>query len=176
MKKIILILILCFTLGACTESVPSAEKQQAKQTTQALNEMNRQIGMPNIKNFFEKKMAKELFELRDNSNLITYAYTKNRDGKYVYIGACIGFGLPYAVQYTNPQKRDWVSREGGVGYLPQADPNGLYMPSGSSATWLMLINPETGKIEASYEESEITVRQSKIPRKQVMEWSLTEDY
>ena len=41
--------------------------------------------------------------------------------------------------------------------LPQADPNGLFMPSGLSATWVMLVNPRTNKPQPVYIENEIIV-------------------
>ena len=60
--------------------------------------------------------------------------------------------------------------------MPQAEPNGLFMPEGLSATWLMIINPDTGEMEVIYCEPTITVTQSKLPKRLVAEWSLTEDY
>jgi len=142
-----------------------------KQTEQLMSDMNAQIGMPEIINYYERKMAKEIFELRDDSRLITYAYTQTLEGRFIFIGECVGFGLPYSVQYTNPEKAEYR------GYsLPQADPNGLFMPDGLSATWLMYINPDTGNREAIYMEPTITVTQSKLPRRLVSSWSLPGDY
>jgi hypothetical protein len=137
-----------------------------------MNEINNQVGMPNIKEFYEKKMAKEIFELRDNSKLITYAYSQSIDGKFIFIGQCIGFGLPYSTQYTNPEK--YMGYSGII--LPQADPNGLFTPTGLSATWLMYINPDTGEKEIIYTEPQIVVTQSKLPKRLCAEWSLPENY
>lgn len=192
MKKILLImLVLSLSLGfvGCgTNNVPAAidaEQQQAQETKRLLNEVNNQIGLPNITNFYEKKMAKEIFELRDDSKLITYAYMQNLEGKFVYLGQCVGFGLPYSVQYTNPEKiektRIYTRGAGAVAEeevntVPQADPNGLYMPDGLNATWLMYINPETGKREVIYTEPSIVVTQSKLPRRLLAEWSIPENY
>jgi hypothetical protein len=185
MKKLILLVMVIGILfivgcdGTTTVAVDS-EVQQAQTTKKIMNEMNNQIGMPDIKEFYEKKMAKEIFELRDNSKLITYAYSQNLNGKFVYIGRCMGFGLPYSTQYTNPEKVDFV--DGGEYdalnpyVLPQADPNGLFTSNGVSATWLMLINEETGKPEIMYYEPTIAVHQSKLPRRLVESWSLPSDY
>lgn len=94
-----------------------------------------------------------IFELRDQENLITYAYIVNHmTGELVFIGKCIGFGLPYSVQYTNPEK--YVGSNGAI--LPQPDPNGLFMPAGLSATWLMMLD-KTGEPHPVYIESEVTV-------------------
>lgn len=170
LKNIVLsmvVIVFSLVVFAGCDIEPGAEQKQARETRQMLQELNNQIGMPNITEFYEKKMAKEIFELRDNSKLITYAYFQNLDGKFVYLGQCIGFGLPYSVQYTNPK----VYHVNGA-TLPQADPNGLYMPDGLSATWLMYINPETGDREIIYAEPNILVTQSKLPRRLVVSWSI----
>lgn len=164
------LLVSLLMLSACVSN--SYNNIEKSQTDQALQEAYRQVGLPRIHNFFEKRMAKQILELRDNPQLITYAYIVNLDGKFVYLGRAIGFGLPYSVQYTNPERVE-TYRSGIT--LPQPDPNGLYMPEGLSATWLMLINKE-GKPEVIYVEPEIVVTQSKLPKRLCAEWSLPDDY
>jgi hypothetical protein len=168
-------------LTGCTSVEPSAEQIQTQQTKEILKEVNNQIGLPNIKNFYEKKMAKEILEMRDNSKLITYAYIQNKmTGRFVYLGKSMGYGLPYSVQYTNPEK---IIQFGTFRYsgdspqtMPQADPNGLYMPSGLSATWIMLLDEKTGKRNLMYIEQELTVTQSKLPRRLCEGYSLPATY
>lgn len=178
MKKlnVLLAALVLMLLVAGCESTTSADKEQSEQTEEIMQEINRQIGMPNITDFNEKKLMKEIFELRDRADLITYAYTTNLDGQYVYLGKAIGFGLPYSVQYTNPDRIARSSSSYGYAILPQADPNGLFMPDGLSATWLMLINEETGEPEIIYTEPSIVVTQSKLPKRLVADWSLPSDY
>jgi hypothetical protein len=184
MKKILiltLILGLVF-IGVGCGLEETADSKQQEQTQQLMTEINNQVGMPDIKEFYEKKMAKEIFELRDNSKLITYVYSQNLNGKFVYIGQCVGFGLPYSTQYTNPMQYTGVTtkkiydvgRENTWSYeiMPQADPNGLFTPTGLSATWLMYVNPETGAQEIIYTEPSIIVTQSKLPRRLVESWSI----
>jgi hypothetical protein len=187
MKRLIMLIVSAiFVLGLLVGCEPttvnpaSVDSQQAVQQEQLLKDQNNQVGLPNIKEWSEKKMAKEIFELRDNSKLITYAYFQNMNGKFIYLGQCIGFGLPYSVQYTNPEKVDTVDG-GEYGArnpytLPQADPNGLFMPEGLSATWLQYVNPDTGKREVIYCEPNVVVTQSKLPKRLVEEWSLSKDY
>ena len=147
------LLSLAIMAMSSSECIEDAEYHQRQQTREILKEIDTQVGMPAIKNFQEKKLAKMIFELRDQENLITYAYIVNHmTGKLVFIGKCIGFGLPYSVQYTNPEKY-----EGNGAVLPQADPNGLYMPQGLSATWLMMIDSRTGKARPVYMEPEVVV-------------------
>jgi hypothetical protein len=179
-KKILSLILVGSIIGVLLtgcEDVNSVDKQQAKQQEQMLQELNNQVGLPEIKEWSEKKMMKEILELRDNSKLVTYAYTRNEmTGKYIYFGQCIGFGLPYATQYTNPERIASSLSQGGYAILPQADPNGLFMPSSAEATWLQYINPDTGKREITYIEERVTVTQSKLPRRLCDESTLPKDY
>lgn len=188
MKKIfgmMLIIIMVLSISGC--ATQTAEIQQSLETEGIMEELNAQIGLPNVNNFYEKKLMKEIYELRDDSKLVTYAYSQNLDGQFIYIGRCIGYGLPYSVQYTNPLKYSGVAtkeivNDGGRDWthsyemVPQPEPNGLFMPEGLSATWLILINEETGENEIMYTEPSIIVTQSKLPKRLVAEWSLSSDY
>lgn len=136
----------------------SADRDQRKQTEASMNEANRQIGMPNITNFQQRKLMKTVYELCDKENLICYAYIKSDyQGKLVFIGKCIGFGIPFSAQYTNPERPITRSVFYDSSTIPQQDPNGLFMPTSSSATWLMMIDPKTNKARPVYLEPEIVV-------------------
>jgi len=146
MKIIILLFAFIFSLISCTESVNrtadniDAEKQKVMQ-----KEAQAQAGMPAIHNFQEKKILKQIYELRDNEKLVCYAYLWNEfNGKLVFIGKCIGYGIPYATQYSNPSRpaEAWETHEAGNITLPQSEPNGLFMPSTSEGTWLMMIDKQ----------------------------------
>jgi len=165
MKKILSILILLlivFSIYSEGQIESAAERDQERKTNELLSEMNSQIGMPSITNFQERKLAKMIFELRDQADLVTYAYIVSMSGKLIYFGQCVGFGLPYSVQYTNPEKIANSYTQGGFAILPQADPNGLYMPEGLSATWLMMLDNETGQVKPVYVEPEIIVSPFKL--------------
>lgn len=170
---LVLITLLALPLFGCGE--PTVDSEQAHQNEQMVSEANRQVGMPSIVNFTERKLQREIMELRDRADLITYLYTINFDGQFIYIGKGIGFGLPESVQFTNPQ---YIanSYNGGYAILPQADPTGLYMPDNLNGTWYPLINEQTGDTELIRMESTMTVTQSKLPRRLVAEWSLPSDY
>jgi len=161
MRKItavmVLLCVLTVTACGCGEGESSADVKQRQATAKAMKEAHSQIGMPAIHAFQERKLAKMIFELRDKEGLVTYAYIVNRmKGELVFIGKCIGFGLPYSVQYTNPQRI--VRVVGGARIsMPQADPNGLFMPEGLSATWLMMIDPATKEPRPVYVEPQIVV-------------------
>jgi len=159
MKKMFVILMFASFVAILTSCEPNAnasDKTLAQKQEQLMAEANAQVGMPAIVNFQERKLMKMIIELRDQENLICYAYIKSDyNGKLIFIGKCLGFGLPYSVQYTNPIKT--VSKGGyGIEQLPQADPNGLFMPTGLSATWLMMLDSD-GEPHPVYVEPEIIV-------------------
>jgi hypothetical protein len=54
----------------------------------------------------------------------------------------LGYGLPYATQYTDPKL---------------ADPNGLYTPSSADGTWVLCLNPKTKQAEPQYVEPRVIV-------------------
>lgn len=165
MKRLFFALFVLFPLSvfAMGEMPTDSNEEQTRATEQSMKEMHAQIGMPAIKNFQERKLAKMIFELRDQGDLITYAYLVGEmTGQLVYLGQCIGYGLPYSVQYTNPEKRIGDGIDGEIATIPQADPNGLFMPAGLSATWLMLIDEDSGVPKPVYVEPPIIVSPMKL--------------
>lgn len=167
MKKTISTLLLCsiafivFQSDSC--DTPSADKVDQQRQEQLLKEGQAEAGLPAIHNFQEKKMVKMLYELRDNPNLINYAYTFSEvTGKYTFFGKCVGYGIPYSTQYSNPEK--WVNNTQEYSHLlPQAEPNGLFMPNSSEGTWLMMISPVDNKPTPVYVEPKVIVSPYKLP-------------
>ena len=182
MKKLLVIGALIGMVVGCEEipvqktSTDIEREKQEKLSKQAIES----VGLPNIANFYEKKTLKKILEMRDNPKLINYFYTKNNmSGKWVYEGKCIGFGISYTTQYTNPEKMGHLDG-GQYGArnpytLPQADPNGLYSVPNGTATWIMRVTDD-GKTIVDYIESEIRVSQNKIPARLCEKWSLPENY
>jgi len=173
---LVLILFIGIIVGitACN-TLPTADQQQTDATNQAMAQANAEVGMPTIINFKERKQLKEIYELRDQSNLICYAYVQNMvDGKFIYLGECQGYGVPYDTEFTNP---DTVVNAGedGVTTIPQEDPNMLYQGS-STATWLIMIDSKTGKDEIMYMEPNTVVYQEKIAANLCESWSLPVSY
>ena len=155
MKNLLILIVVAAFLVGC-DTTPTADKIQSAATEQSMKEADARIGMPAITNFQERKLAKMIFELRDKEDLVTYAYLVTWEAELIFIGKCIGFGLPYSVQYTNPER---LVRPVAGTYitLPQPDPNGLFMPDGLSATWLMMIDPKTNEPRPVYVEPQIVV-------------------
>lgn len=154
--RVTTLLILSVLFCGCGDH-KSADQELSEKTEESMKEANRQIGMPAIVNFQERRLAKQIFELRDQENLSTYAYIVNLNGDLIFLGKCIGFGLPYSVQYTNPEHVTKLHSVGNYWQLPQPDPNGLFMPEGLSATWLMMLDEKTGEARPVYVEPEIIV-------------------
>ena len=160
--------LLMVTMTGCGSYQPSATAKVATQTAQAEEEMIRRVGMPAISNWQEKQWVKMLFELRDRADLMCYAYIVAKNtGDLVFLTECVGYGIPYSVQYTNPVKLvdRWGRPLEGSAFeahsMPQADPNGLYMPEGLSATFL-IVKDAKGKLTAMYVEPEIIVSPIKL--------------
>ena len=178
---IISILILCgCSHNDAKETTDSKiKKQQEKQQ----KELNNQAGLPDIVNWSEKKNMKYIYELRDRTDLICYLYTKSEiTGKYIYEGECMGYGIPYSTQYSNPEKAIHYEDELGeniydepVGNLPQCEPNGLFMPTSSSATWIIRLNNK-GEPNVEYYEPSIVVSPTKKDKRLCEPWSLPDDY
>lgn len=153
--QVMLVGLVClFVIGCTLES--DADRKQREETEKRMGEAYSKVGMPDILNWNELRNAKMIMELRDKE-LVTYTYVKNLDGSLTFLGESIGYGLPYSVQMTNPMRRLDGNATGELTTIPQAEPNGLFMPEGLSATWIMLRNPGTGEVSPVYVEPEIIV-------------------
>ena len=158
MKKLLLVTVLsAFVLTACDETKTSTQIEREKQ-----EEMSKQgvesVGFPAITNFAEKRMMKDIIELRDQ-NVATTTYLVGMNNQLTKLCDSVGYGLPYATQYTNPQRvSDWAH---GVVSIPQADPNGLFSPASAEGTWVLCVDHKSGKAKPLYIEPRIIV--SPIP-------------
>ncbi len=155
LKSMLVMFVVMFALVGC--SYDNVDTSVRKQQESRMQEAQSQAGLPAIKNFQEKKMMKMLYELRDQEDLTCYAYLFNERTGSVgqFLGTCLGYGLPASTQYSNPEKR--LYHNSGSGTIPQAEPNGLFMPDGLSATWLMMVDKKTGTARPVYIEPLIIV-------------------
>lgn len=159
-----LALLSVFLMGAseCGRKPTSDDIQRSQQET-ILKEGAAQIGMPAIKNFREKKILKMILELRDQSDFVTYSYVwSDIHACGRFLGESIGFGIPYATQFTNPQKIESSLSQGGYAILPQADPNGLFSPASAEGTWVMLKDPGGKDVKPIYVEPRLIVLPFKL--------------
>ena len=150
MKKTYLFVITPFALllTACDgPAQPTADQVQRRQQEQVAQQSNSAVGMPAIVNFQEKRMLKDIYELRDKA-IVTYTYITDMNGGLHKICDSIGYGISGATQYTNPQRvaRYNETPEHGNITLPQADPNGLFSPPTDEGTWVLCKDPNGSKV------------------------------
>lgn len=153
---------LALLLAGCYEE-NVADKREREQTARLTEQASTQVGMPGITRFTEKRNLKMLYELRDNPKLATVAYIVDLNGKFHKVCDALGYGFPYATQYTNPE-RDTLYGNGtpgsGTGIhfkMPQPEPNGLFMPNAADGTWVMCLNPDTKEVAPVYIEPRVIV-------------------
>ena len=157
--------VLLAIVGCAPE--PTSNDRQREQQETMLGEATSQVGMPAIKNFRERKLLKDILELRDQDGLATYTYVfAEMTGKFNFFCDSIGYGIPYATQFTAPETRQRYFVSNGVGLganaygterLPQADPNGLFSPSAAEGTWILCKDPNGKSVQPVYVEPRIIV-------------------
>lgn len=162
---IMLALIIAVSVAGCEAppKTPTSDEVQKTQQEKILAEGTAQVGMPGINNFRERKILKEIYELRDQTGLVTYTYVWSElNGKLIFFCNSIGYGIPYSTQFTNPQKIAYTGYQIGVATLPQADPNGLFSPQSAEGTWVMCKNPHGDEVRPVYVEPRVIVSQFKL--------------
>ena len=125
----------------------NTDEQIAQKSEQIQKQGLAQVGMPNITRHTELAFVKRIYEKRD-APTFTFAYIPDQNGKLWHLCDSIGYGLPYAVQFSNPTKRVFatVTNQAHNDYdSPQAEPNGLFMPVGAEGTWVDCIDPSNRK-------------------------------
>jgi len=138
-------LLIALTHQACDQNDADRAATEGR-----MKEMRAQVGLPHIVNFTEAKFAKLTSELRDEE-IRTWTYYLDMNGGRHLLCESVGYGLPYSVQVTNPEAatgRDYA--------LPQAEPNGLFMPESADATWV-LCSDGKGGVAPVYSEPTLIV-------------------
>lgn len=141
---------------SCIEK--SSDHIQTEQQEALLKEGTAQVGMPAIKNFRERKLLKDILELRDQDGLSTFTYVwSEQQAKWTFFCNSIGYGIPYATQFTSPMKPSVYGGYVREYALPQADPNGLFSPASAEGTWILCKNPKGPEVKPVYMEPRIIV-------------------
>lgn len=164
MRKLSLLLAfaLIFATIGCDE-IKDSNRIESEKQEQGLQEMAKQVGLPAVSNFREKKILKMIIEMRDQ-NITTYTYSQaEMTGKFRFIGNSIGFPISAATQFTAPTKMQWYGSNHGWRQVPQADPNGLYSPSSAEGSYLLMQDPLTKEVKACYFESRMNTLPFKLP-------------
>jgi hypothetical protein len=112
---------------------------------------------PNITNYYEYLQLKQIYEARNNPQLILNAYIAAYDGSLRCLGKVKGFGVPYGTEWSQP-----VSGGSG-GSVPE--PNALYPSQSTNADWVQLIDPSTGKATITFVEPNLVITSMNLPCK-----------
>ncbi len=145
-----LTVLLAAPLLMAADSCSGSNAADERATEQRMQEMRAQVGLPNVTNFTEAKFAKLVAELRDQE-IATFTYTVDMSGQRHLLCESVGYGIPYSVQVTNPEQVAYSSVT-----LPQAEPNGLFMPDQADATWV-LCSDGRGGVAPVYSEPHLLV-------------------
>lgn len=187
LSLLLVVMLVMMSFAGCMEDTideKSSDQVQAEKAEKVNKQKTMRVGEPSITNFYEANQVKEIYEKRDNAELICYAYVQNLEGQFIYLGMSKGYGVNASIQFSNPYKV--VNMEDIYGYnwsgyweldfMPQAEPNGLFMPEGLAATYISILDEVTGEFGLSYVEDNINVFEHKLPRRLCAEWSLPADY
>ena len=153
-KASLMLMAAALVLSACDET---SDQQQARQQENVKQQAVNSVGMPAIHNFSEMRMMKQILELRDQ-NVATTTYYLDMNGHRHKLCDSVGFGLPYATQFTNPQR---ITQGGHV--IAQADPNGLFSPAAADGTWILCVDPRTKQPKPLYVEPRVIVTPFELP-------------
>lgn len=159
MNRTTILIAIAATLlvGACVEETRSARTNQILQSEQAMAQAEKVVGPASLTEFQERDFAVQIMKARDSSRLGTYVYTQGLDGRLVCLGRALGYGLPYGVQTTPPEKVVRPgSYDGGGVTVANPEPNGLYMPDSAEASWVRIIGPD-GKPTVMYAEQRLLI-------------------
>jgi hypothetical protein len=166
MNRFVILTFLSFVLFRGCDERTNSDSIQSDQQERILRRATEAVGMPNIRNFRERRILKDILELRDQDTVLTHTYVfSEQTGKWRWFCNSIGYGIPYATQYTNPEKLESSKCSGSCGYytLPQADPNGLFSPSSAEGTWVMCKEPGKDALHPVYIEPKIIVTPYLLP-------------
>lgn len=156
-RNIVIATALGLSLAACDMPQDPRQQEEAAQEKLTAAAQNT-LGLPNIVNFQEKRVLKDIIEMRDAANLRTFTYTLDVNGSLHKLCDSVGYGIPYSTQYTNPQQIA-DSYQSGYAIIPQADPNGLYSPASADGTWVLCKDPNGDKVAPVFIEPTIIVSQ-----------------
>jgi hypothetical protein len=147
-------LLMVFVGLTVKECFTQSDRVQREQQERILMEGASQVGMPAIKNFRERKILKDILEMRDQNGLTTFTYLAALDNKLALLCESIGYGIPYATQFTQLTGPCYLV---SALTLPQAEPNGLFSPASAEGTWIQCKDPHGKDVRPVYVEPRIIV-------------------
>lgn len=151
------LLVVCGGARDCDDNDNASDNTQRAQQELILREGTQKVPMPAINNFRERKLLKDILELRDQADFSTYTYLfpEVAGSKLVFLCDSIGYPIPCATQFTNPMKTIEGRTQGEFVAVPQADPNGLFSPASAEGTWVMCKDPHGDAVKPVYIEPRV---------------------
>jgi hypothetical protein len=134
-------------LSGCNQS-QEAKDRESVQNQQSQYAKSQPI--PAYRHSMERELLIKLYNLR-NEKVLTHTVWRSDYGMVEGDCASMGYGLPYDTSLTNPLQRVY---QGAV--IGQAEPNGIFASTNTSATWVMCIGG-AGSLEPIYVEGKVTV-------------------
>lgn len=160
MRKFFMGVLACVFLVGCDEQAnpASAASQEQSVVNAGMVQLLRNQPPPVFDYSPERADLIKLYTARQR-RLPTFSYVQSPyTGKLLWKCPSVGFPLPYSTQLTNPVQTQWKYQGGGgiaSAVVAQAEPNGLYPPPTSDATWVLCVN-KAGQIVPKYEEKHVT--------------------
>lgn len=143
----------CVLLLVATAFMADSCSDQTVQSQQNAKTASGQWGnSPAITEFYEYHQLKEIYEARDNPNLVLNAYLQRNDGQLTCLGKVAGFGVPYGTQWSQPNSSGQAVPE----------PNGLYPSENTAADWVWLID-DKGQKHLTFLEPNAIITDAVLP-------------
>jgi hypothetical protein len=154
--KFIIPIIMCISLLGCVRPTPSANQAEKQAVARQQDQYAKAQPVPGYNYSLERDLLIQLYNIR-NQQVATHTVWRSRDGKIEYDCPSMGYGLPYDTSLTNPLMGEWIKgiAEHEAVVVGQAEPNGIFASTNTSATWVMCIGP-SGAIEPHYVETLVT--------------------
>jgi len=159
MKKLLLVAALvALTFSGCNYKPSQTAKDSASVEAQQA-QYGKGQPVPAYDWSLEREAVIKLYNIRNN-RVSTSTVWRSDFGQIE--GSCpsMGYGIPYDTSLTNPNKlsHKYVGSSTGrvSGVVGQAEPNGIFASTNTSATWVMCIGT-AGSLEPHYVEAKVTV-------------------
>jgi hypothetical protein len=156
-------IVIMFALSAaCTgDKDCGCSSSQERKDQKAVDRQQAQYGkaqpIPTFDWSLERDLVIQLYRIR-NQRVATHSVWRSNYGTIEGDCPSMGYGIPYDTSLTNPKRGLRVCEAGGCGLatVGQAEPNGIFASTNTSATWVMCIGAG-GVVEPHYIESKVTV-------------------
>lgn len=136
------------------DTTPTARQSEKMTVDQQQEIYSKTSPIPMFNFSLERERIIQLYQAR---MVATQTWSVWRSNTGVIEGDCpsSGYPIPFGIQLTSPEVIAWSSSQGGVGILPQAEPNGLFTGSvTSNATWVFCV--VDGAVVPTYVEGLVT--------------------